>query len=59
MSKTKDFYYDIEQLYIEGYSAKTIAIMLECPVATVYDWIKGNGVADEQHLEVQYMPDNG
>jgi len=46
MSKMSDMAYDIEQLYIEGYSARTIAIMLECPIDLVYNWIDGNGVAD-------------
>jgi len=32
--------YDIEQMYIEGYSPKTIAAALECPVSIVYDWLE-------------------
>jgi hypothetical protein len=35
--------YDIEQLYIEGYGPKSIAIQLDCPIQMVYDWIKDNG----------------
>jgi hypothetical protein len=54
MSKMSDMAYDIEQLYIEGYSAKTISIMLECPVDVVYGWIEGNGVADQPQLEDAY-----
>lgn len=46
MSKVAELSYDIEQLYIEGYSAKSIAIQLGCPVQMVYDWIEGNSVAD-------------
>ena len=49
MSKVAELAYDIEQLYIEGYSPKTIAAMLECPIDIVYDWVEGNGCdADEE-----------
>ena len=44
MSKMAELAYDIEQLYIEGYSPKTIAMMLECPVELVYGWIEEVGV---------------
>ena len=44
MSVMKDLAYDIEQLYIEGFSAKSIARELNCPVEIVEDWIKGNGL---------------
>lgn len=54
MSKMADMAYEIEQLYIEGYSAKTISIMLGCPIDMVYSWIKGNGVADQPQLEDAY-----
>lgn len=54
MSKMKDLSYEIEQLYIEGYSAKTISVMLECPVEVVYNWVDGNGVADIPQLEYAY-----
>ena len=40
MSKMNDLSYDIEQLYIDGYSPKTIAVMLECPIETVLEWIE-------------------
>jgi DNA-directed RNA polymerase specialized sigma24 family protein len=39
--------YDIEQLYIEGYSPKNIAAMLECPLTIVYDWLESNNVAED------------
>ena len=42
---------DIEQLYIEGYSPKSIALQLECPIEFVYDWIEGNGVGAEETLD--------
>ena len=47
MSVMKDLAYDIEQLYIEGFSARSISVMLECPIEIVYGWIEGNCVADE------------
>ena len=39
--------YDIEQLYIEGYSPKSIAIQLGCPLTMVYDWLESNNVAED------------
>jgi hypothetical protein len=57
MSKVAELAYDIEQLYIEGYSPKTIAMMLECPIEMVYGWIEDQGVsADEDEI---YSPYNG
>ena len=38
--------YDIEQLYIEGYSPKSIAVQLECPLSVVYDWLEETNVSD-------------
>lgn len=46
MSAIKDLAYDIEQLYIDGLSASTIAKTLDCPLGVVKGWIDGNGVAD-------------
>jgi len=46
MSKMAELSYDIEQLYIEGHSAKVIAIMLECPVELVLGALEEMGVAD-------------
>jgi hypothetical protein len=48
MSKMAELSYDIEQLYIEGFSPKYIALTLECPIDMVYQWIESNGIeADE------------
>ena len=44
MSKLSELAYDIEQLYIEGYSPKTIAAQLECPLEIVYDWLESVSV---------------
>jgi hypothetical protein len=48
MSKMSDLSYDIEQLYIEGYSPKSIAVQLEIPIDMVYSWLESNGVAEAQ-----------
>ncbi len=46
MSKMADLYYDIEQMYIDGVSAKRIAQILECPIEIVYEVLEDMGVAD-------------
>jgi transposase len=43
--------YDIEQLYIDGHRPKTIALMLECPIETVYDWLEEIGVLAPEPTE--------
>lgn len=51
MSKMAELAYEIEQLYIEGFSPKSISVQLECPLELVYNWIEGQGlgVAEEPH----------
>jgi uncharacterized protein YjcR len=46
MSKMADLAYDIEQLYIEGYSPISIAAQLGCPVELVYDWLEQTNLDD-------------
>ena len=46
MSNIKDLAYDIEQLYIEGHSAKMIAALLDCPIEMVLGALEEMGVAD-------------
>jgi DNA-binding CsgD family transcriptional regulator len=46
MSKMADLAYDIEQLYIDGYSAKQIAIQLNCPIKQVLGFLESINVAD-------------
>ena len=46
MSKMADLSYDIQELYIEGHSAKTIATLLDCPVEQVLGALEDMGVAD-------------
>ena len=58
MSKMAELAYDIEQLYIEGYSPKSIAEQLECPLTMVYDWLEATGVA-EATQEEEFSPYNG
>jgi len=47
MSKMAELAYDIEQLYIEGYSPKSIAVQLECPLSVVYDWLEQTNLDDD------------
>jgi hypothetical protein len=56
MSKVADLFYDIQELYIEGHSAKVIAIMLECPIEQVLTVLDDMGVQDE--LSEEYDPHN-
>ena len=46
MSKMADLSYDIQELYIEGHSAKTIAGLLDCPIEQVLGALEDMGVAD-------------
>jgi hypothetical protein len=48
--------YDIEQLYIEGHSAKMIAALLECPIEMVYGWIEGESLNVADQPQGDYDP---
>jgi len=50
MSVMSELAYDIEQMYIEGYSPKTIAAILECPIEIVYGWMESEGVGEAEVL---------
>ena len=52
MSVMSELAYDIEQLYIEGHSAKMIARILDCPVELVLNAIQEMGVSDSE----EYSP---
>lgn len=52
MSKMSELSYEIEQLYIEGYSARSIAVQLKCPIDIVYGWIESNFVAENPQEEM-------
>ena len=56
MQTLSELAYDIEQLYIDGMSARMIALTLDCPVELVYGWIEGNSVADTPQEEEVYSP---
>ena len=56
MSAIKDLAYDIEQLYIDGQSASTIAKTLDCPLEQVLGFLKELGVADTPQEEEVYSP---
>jgi hypothetical protein len=55
MSKMAELSYDIQELYIEGHSAKVIAIMLDCPIEIVLAQLEEMGVADSSE---EYDPFN-
>ena len=54
MSKMADLSYDIQELYIEGHSAKMIAALLDCPIELVLGELQEMGVADTP--QEQYSP---
>ena len=47
MSRVAELSYDIEQLYIEGHNPKAIAMILECPVSIVYDWLAEESLEED------------
>jgi hypothetical protein len=67
MSKMAELDYDIEQLFIEGFSPKSISVQLGCTLEMVYDWLEANSVveakadaADWDEIEAEeYSPYNG
>lgn len=46
MNAIRDLSYDIEQLFIEGHSAKMIAALLDCDIETVLMAMQQMGVQD-------------
>lgn len=48
MNAIQDLSYDIEQLFIEGHSAKQIADLLDCTISTVLDWYRQSGLSLEE-----------
>jgi hypothetical protein len=55
MSKMADLAYDVEQLYIEGHSAKIIAALLECPIEMVLQQLSEMGVEDSDYSPYSTM----
>jgi hypothetical protein len=59
MSKMSELSYDIEQLYIDGMSAKVIARTLDCPIEIVLSALQEmsvEDVADTPQEEEIYSP---
>ena len=50
MSKVAELGYDIEQLYIDGFSPTRIAKILECPLGIVYDWLESQSLMEENYV---------
>jgi hypothetical protein len=59
MSVMSELAYDIEQLFIEGFSPRSIAAQLECPLELVYDWLESNGIEQYVPQDEEYSPYNG
>jgi len=59
MSKMSDLSYDIQEMYIEGFSAKSIAVQLNVPYEEVLKFLDGWSVADTPQEEEVYSPYNG
>ena len=58
MSKMAELDYDIQELYIEGHSAKMIADLLDCPIELVLGTLENMGVKDVVDEEI-YSPYHG
>lgn len=54
MNRLAELAYDIEQLYIEGHTPKAIAMILECPVSIVYDWLAAESLAEDEETYDPY-----
>lgn len=52
MSAMSNLDYDIQELYIEGHSAKMIAALLDCPIELVLGAIASMGVEDVADEEI-------
>jgi uncharacterized protein YjcR len=58
MSRLSDLAYDIEQMWIEGYSPKTIAALLGCPTELVYDWLEQENLSKSDDVYDPYATVN-
>ena len=61
MSAIKDLFYDIETMFIEGHSAKSIAAQLDCPIEQVLAvlesfGVNGADVAETPQADEVYSP---
>ena len=48
--------WQIQELFIEGYGPRTIAVQLGCDIELVYGWMKQNGVVEEPQDDEIYSP---
>ena len=53
MGVMSELAYEIESLYIEGFSPKSIALQLGCDLDVVYDWLDENSVGSGKE-DVKY-----
>jgi len=49
MSKMADLSYEIEQLYIDGMSPRTIALTLKCPLDQVLGWLEEVNIIEQPY----------
>jgi hypothetical protein len=56
MGAVKDLYYDIETLFIEGLTAKAIALELKVPLEYVNDVLADFGVSPEDYEDETIDP---
>lgn len=54
MSKVAELAYDIEQLYIDGLSARHIATELDCPLKMVLAALEEMNVEDDDTAESEF-----
>lgn len=58
MSKIKDFFYDIEQMYIDGFAPTRIAKILDIPLGTVYDWLEDQNLMEQNFVAETQQEDS-
>jgi DNA invertase Pin-like site-specific DNA recombinase len=54
MTKLKDVAYDIEQLYIDGFSPSRIAKILDIEASLVYDWLDEQKINTDEEVYSPY-----
>jgi DNA invertase Pin-like site-specific DNA recombinase len=54
MTKLKDVAYDIEQLYIDGFSPSRIAKILDIEPSLVYDWLDEQKINTDEEVYSPY-----
>ena len=50
MSKVKDIVYDIQEMYIEGFNAKSIAVQMNVPYEDVLSVLESWSVSDVEEM---------